>query len=128
MSRPEPPATRGREASADEREALRACGLPESDGAAFSAPWQAQAFALAVALHEAGHFEWSEWAQYLSQAIRDAQAAGDPDLGDTYWQHWVSALERLLRDKGLAQPLQLSARREALRAYPRVSAKTLLFR
>jgi nitrile hydratase accessory protein len=59
----------------------------------FSAPWQAQAFALALALHERGVFTWPEWAQALAGAIRRAQAAGDPDLGDTYYRHWLDALE-----------------------------------
>lgn len=81
----------------------------------FEAPWQAQAFALALALHERGVFTWSEWADALAQAIRDAQAAGDPDTGDTYYQHWLTALERLLLRKGIAQPLTLTALRQAWR-------------
>ena len=44
-----------------------------------------------------------------------AQAAGDPDLGDTYYDHWLAALERLLLDKGIAQPLALTALRQAWR-------------
>src|SRR5690606_13402047 len=71
-------------------DAIAACGLPESTGAAFEVPWQAQLFAITLALHEAGHFDWPEWAACLSQSIRDAQAAGDPDLGDTYWSHWLT--------------------------------------
>lgn len=87
-----------------------------AQGPVFSEPWQAHAFALTVALHERGLFAWSEWAEALSQAIRDAQAAGDPDLGDTYYRHWLAALERLLRDKGIAAPLALAGLREAWRA------------
>jgi nitrile hydratase accessory protein len=73
----------------------------------FAAPWEAQAFALTIALHERGVFSWPEWAQALAGAIRDAQAAGDPDDGSTYYQHWLGALERLVAEKGMA-------RREAL--------------
>jgi nitrile hydratase accessory protein len=102
-------------------DAIAACGLPESTGAAFEEPWQAQLFAMTLALHEGEHFEWSEWVAYLSRSIRDAQAGGDSDLGDTYWQHWLDALERLLHDKGLAGPLELAARRESIRAYSRVA-------
>ena len=109
-------------------DAVAACGLPESTGAAFGEPWQAQLFAITLALHEAGHFQWSDWVGYLSAAIRRAQADGDADLGDTYWLHWLDALERLLRDRGLAGPLQLSARRDAIRAYARVARSASLMK
>jgi nitrile hydratase accessory protein len=62
----------------------------------FRAPWEAQAFALALKLHEAGLFTWKEWAETLAGVIHEAQASGDPDLGDTYYAHWVNALERVL--------------------------------
>ena len=85
-------------------------GLPQdADGPVFAAPWQAQAFAMTLALHERGLFSWTEWAQALSQAIARAQAAGDPDLGDTYYRHWLDALETLLLAKGLAQADTLHA-------------------
>lgn len=85
-------------------------GLPQdANGPVFSAPWQAQAFAMTLALHERGLFSWGEWAQALSQAIARAQAAGDPDLGDTYYRHWLDALETLLLAKGLAQTDTLHA-------------------
>lgn len=78
-------------------------GLPrDGDSPVFTAPWQAQAFALALALHERGVFSWGEWAAALGAAIRRAQEAGDPDLGDTYYQHWMDALESLVLAKGLA--------------------------
>ena len=67
----------------------------------FGAPWEAQAFAMAVRLHEAGHFTWAEWAERLAGEIKRAQAAGDPDRGDTYYHHWLATLERLVAEKGL---------------------------
>ena len=48
-----------------------------------------------------------------SRAIGEAQQAGDPDLGDTYYLHWLTALETLVRDKGIASPLALTALRQA---------------
>ena len=78
-------------------------GLPhDADGPVFAEPWEAQAFALAVALHERGAFTWPEWADALAREIERARAAGDPDTGETYYRHWLAALERLVAEKGLA--------------------------
>ena len=86
---------------------LQLCpGLPlgGDDGApVFAAPWQAQAFAMTLQLHQGGLFTWPEWAAALSAHISAAQAAGDADLGDTYYQHWLAALEALVVAKGAAQ-------------------------
>jgi len=77
--------------------------LPRDEaGPVFRAPWEAQAFAMAVALHARGLFTWPEWAETLGAEIKKAQAAGDPDTGDTYYQHWLNALERLVEAKGVA--------------------------
>ncbi|MBP8297642.1 MAG: nitrile hydratase accessory protein [Burkholderiales bacterium] len=77
-------------------------GLPrdDADEPVFRAPWEAHAFALVVQLHERGLFTWPEWAAALSAQIRAAQAAGDADLGDTYYRHWLAALEALVAAKG----------------------------
>jgi nitrile hydratase accessory protein len=74
----------------------------DADGPVFAEPWEAQAFALAVALHERGVFTWPEWAEALAAEIARAQAAGDPDTGTTYYRHWLAALERLVAQKELA--------------------------
>ena len=73
----------------------------DNEGPIFSEPWEAQAFALAVGLSGLGYFSWDEWATVLGEEIDKAQADGDPDLGDTYYEHWVTALERLCSEKGL---------------------------
>ena len=85
----------------------------DADGPVFAEPWEAQAFAMAVALHEAGLFGWAEWADHLSAEIRRAQAAGDADTGETYYRHWLAALERLVVEKGAATPAGLAERRDA---------------
>jgi nitrile hydratase accessory protein len=82
-------------------------------GPVFREPWEAQAFALAVELSQAGHFTWNEWASALGKEIETAQAGGDPDLGDTYYHHWLTALERLVTDKGLVFPGDMRDRRDA---------------
>lgn len=75
---------------------------PPEPPAVFREPWEASAFALAVALHGRGLYTWPEWAQALAQAIARAQAAGDPDTGEGYYRHWLDALETLLAEKGVA--------------------------
>ena len=83
-------------------------GLPmDADGPVFREPWQARAFALAVTLHQRGLFTWPEWAQALAQQIVQAQARGDADLGDTYYQHWLAALETLVAAKGASSSAEL---------------------
>lgn len=75
----------------------------------FNAPWEAQVFAMVVQLGDRGFFSWTEWADTLGAVIRDAKAAGDPDLGDTYYEHWIRALERILRARGLADETAIDA-------------------
>ena len=78
-------------------------GQPQdADGPVFAEPWEAQAFSIVVALHERGVIEWPEWTARLAAEIERAQAAGDPDTGETYYRHWLAALERLVSEKGLA--------------------------
>jgi len=69
--------------------------------AVFANPWEARAFAMVISLHERGLYTWAEWADALAARIKSAHAAGDPDVGDTYYQHWVGALEDLLARKGI---------------------------
>lgn len=94
----------------------------DKDGPVFNAAWEAQAFAMTVMLHERGVFTWKEWAATLAEEIKVAQAAGDPDLGDTYYQHWLKALERLVVEKGAASTQALHdtahAWEDAARATP----------
>jgi nitrile hydratase accessory protein len=72
-------------------------GIPmDADSPVFNEPWEARAFAMTLALHERGAFTWPQWAAALSREITQARAAGDADLGDTYYQHWLRALESLV--------------------------------
>jgi nitrile hydratase accessory protein len=104
---------------ANDPEAIRrACeALPEppreSTGPVFREPWEAQAFAMALALHERGLFTWAEWAATLAHEIKAAQAAGDPDRGDTYYRHWLKTLERLVAEKNVANDATLARYRAA---------------
>lgn len=89
-------------------------GMPQQCGEpVFAEPWQAQAFAMALSLHRHGLFTWPEWAEALSQQIAAAQAAGDADLGDTYYDHWLAALETLVTAKGASSTDELARFRDA---------------
>jgi nitrile hydratase accessory protein len=87
-------------------------GLPDQPrddaGPVFREPWEAQAFAMTLALHERGLFSWPEWADALAAQIAAAQAAGDADLGDTYYRHWLTALEKIVADKAASSPEELT--------------------
>src|SRR3989442_10985372 len=85
----------------------------DAEGPVFREPWEAQAFAMALALHERGLFTWPEWAATLADEIKRAQAAGDPDTGETYYRHWLNALERIVAAKGLADAQMLARYRDA---------------
>ena len=104
----------------------------------FDEPWQAQAFALVVALNEAGHLPWDEWAEAFSSTLaasqpNDAGAVSEPlpqsaEANAVYWRSWLQTLEQLLHARAMVKPLQLTAHREAVRAYNGVAAGTAMFR
>jgi nitrile hydratase accessory protein len=85
----------------------------DAEGPVFREPWEAQAFAMALMLHERGVFTWNEWAETLGAEIKRAQAAGDPDTGETYYHHWLATLERLVAKKGVATSGLLHRYRDA---------------
>ena len=81
----------------------------DAAGPVFAEPWQAQAFALVLSLHEAGRFSWPDWAAALS-----AELACDPgDDGSRYYEHWVAALESLVTGRALAGADELEVRKRA---------------
>jgi len=84
-----------------------------AEGPVFREPWEAQAFAMAVALQARGVFTWSEWPMRLGAEIKRAQAQGDPDTGETYYRHWLAALEGLVAEKGVATTAKLARYRNA---------------
>jgi nitrile hydratase accessory protein len=94
--------------------AVAVSGLPRDDGGPiFREPWEAQAFAMTLVLYKRGLFTWGEWAATLAEEIKRAQATGDPDTGDTYYRHWLAALERLVAEKGIADNASLARYRDA---------------
>ena len=97
-------------------------GIPHDEGGpVFRAPWEAHAFAMALALYDKGLFAWSEWAAMLGEEIKKAQAAGDPDTGETYYHHWLRTLERMVAEKGATSTQALT---EHYRAWKRAMHRT----
>ena len=96
-------------------EATRAvASIPrDEDGPVFREPWEAHAFAMALALHARVLFTWNEWAAALADQIKGAQAEGDPDTGETYYRHWLATLEYLVAAKGVATSEALHRYRDA---------------
>jgi nitrile hydratase accessory protein len=104
----------GIDAAAGRRATEAVPSIPrDTEGPVFREPWEAQAFAMTLALHERGLFSWPEWAATLGEEIKRAQAAGDPDTGETYYRHWLNALERIVAAKGLADVTMLARYRHA---------------
>jgi nitrile hydratase accessory protein len=85
----------------------------EGESPVFQEPWQAKVFAMVLRLHERGLFTWTEWADSLAREIQAAQTGGDADLGGTYYQHWLRALEALVALKGAASLDELTRYRQA---------------
>ena len=81
-------------------------GALPKDSPVFTEPWQAEAFAMVVALHERGLFSWSEWADALSAEVKKPGAAVD---GSDYYACWLEALEKLLAVKGVAGGNEIDA-------------------
>jgi nitrile hydratase accessory protein len=84
-----------------------------ADTPVFREPWEAHAFAIVLRLHEHGLFGWPEWADALAAQIQAAQARGDNDTGETYYQHWLAALEAIVAAKGASSADELQRYREA---------------
>jgi nitrile hydratase accessory protein len=99
-----------------ERDALFASvpGLPhDADGPVFAAPWQAQAFAMTVALYERGLFTWPEWAGTLSRRIASHPVREGEDHGEAYYRQWLAALEDIAAAKGASTSNELQRYQQA---------------
>ena len=83
------------------------------EGPIFNEAWEAEAFAMVVALHEAKLFSWSEWTAALGREIAAASQSGDRDPGDSYYLCWLAALERIVVDRGAARRSALELRKAA---------------
>lgn len=74
----------------------------DDESRVFAEPWQAQAFAMVVKLHEQGLFTWQEWADTLAAEINESRSE--------YYEQWLSALEKLAERKQLISRDEREAR------------------
>ena len=84
------------------------------DAPTFEAPWQARAFALAVALTDEREVDAPSWDEFQSRLVEEVDAdreEGDPET--VYYRQWLAALERLLVDRNVLEPGELLARIDA---------------
>lgn len=85
--------------------------LPRDDqGPVFKAPWEAQAFAMTLSLHAADAFTWPEWADALATELATAANHREPDDGNYYYEHWLTALEKLVVRKRIVPQRELERR------------------
>jgi nitrile hydratase accessory protein len=78
------------------------------DAPVFAEPWQAEAFAMVVALHERGLFTWNQWADALSRQVKSPG-------GENYYAAWLAALEDLLISLNVTTTTDVDALTEAWR-------------
>ena len=96
-----------------------AAAPPRSNGElVFAAPWESQAFGVAMALHDAGRIDWEDFRQSLIREIGEWEAAHPSGEGWNYYECWLRALERTATAKGLVDPRALADRAEQLAALP----------
>ena len=87
----------------------------DGEGPVFAEPWQAQAFAVVVELTDAGLLTREEWAAQLGATLAAAEARGETDTGDRYYDHWLVTLERVVVDKNIALADELAREEEEIR-------------
>jgi nitrile hydratase accessory protein len=88
----------------------------------FDAPWESRAFGMAVALQGQGTYSWQEFSDLLPDEIAAANHGSSTDrvlpvatdVDTTYYEYWLSSLEKLLMEKGVVSNEELDARVEEL--------------
>jgi nitrile hydratase accessory protein len=106
-----PPPGSGVPADLRQAEAL----LRRGEGAGFAEPWQAEAFACTLQLSRQGVFTWAEWVAAFSAEIKTAPVRPGETHNEAYYRQWLTALERIVGQKGAASPSEIDARQEAWR-------------
>ncbi|MBP1154084.1 MULTISPECIES: nitrile hydratase accessory protein [unclassified Paenibacillus] len=83
--------------------------LPRKNGElVFQEPWEGKIFAMAVALDKKGLYVWNDFRDKLAEEITKAEK-NDPnhETEKYYYEHWQTALEKLLIEKKIVSEDQL---------------------
>jgi nitrile hydratase accessory protein len=98
------------------------CGMPVTDPSerGFEFPWEIRAFAVAVAAHQALKFDWHDFQGALISAIQEWEAMATPNRGAkwSYYEHWVTALEHVMSQRGVLDTPDLDGRVARVMAEP----------
>jgi nitrile hydratase accessory protein len=92
--------------------------LPVAGDEPFENPWELRAFAIAVATHQNGHYEWNEFQDWLIRSIRDWENHNNGQPW-SYYAHWLAALESVLASKGAISQDSLDERMSVVLSTPR---------
>ena len=91
---------------------------PDDGEVAFETAWEIRAFALALAAHQSGRYDWPQFQQALIAAIGAWEEAGTGEEW-RYYDRWLEALEILLAERGLLDPAALDERTRTVLTTPR---------
>lgn len=92
---------------------------PRSNGElVFAEPWESRAFGMAVALHDAGAFDWPAFQAALVARIAAWEADRSGDETWSYYVHWLGALEDVLVADGTLGNREITERAGRLAARP----------
>ncbi len=89
-----------------------AAALPRKNGElVFEAPWESQAFGMAIALYRQGHYDWEEFRQRLISQIGDWEGSSEDERAAwEYYRHWLASLEDLVKEKGFISEEEIDRR------------------
>jgi nitrile hydratase accessory protein len=84
----------------------------------FGHPWQIRAFAMAIAMHKSGVFEWPEFQKRLITSIGEWECHDGDMTNWRYYDHWMEALEQIAMAKGIVADSELETRAGQILANP----------
>lgn len=83
----------------------------DADAATFDAPWQARAFAIAIALIEEGAYDWQAFQERFIERIEATdRETMQEDVEGVYYRQWLETLEDFLEATDLVTVEELDAR------------------